>query len=57
MHKYRLYMISRSNLLSTGTWWRDKNLIILTDSTMKQNFYGLIDEKGDDTDPKDTESG
>ena len=46
MHKYRLYMISRSNLLSTGTWWRDKNLISLTDSTMKQNFYGLIDEKG-----------
>ena len=46
MHKYRLYIGAYSFLLSAGTWWRDKNLIILTDSTMKQNFYGLIGEKG-----------
>lgn len=46
MHKYRLYIGAYSFLLSAGTWWRDKNLIILTDSTMKQNFYGLIREKG-----------
>lgn len=46
MHKYRLYISSRSVLLSSGTWWRDKNLLILTDSSMKQNFYGLIGGNG-----------